>query len=530
MVSVLTIPELKAHDTSKAKVNPEEAHQWLSKLELPDTRGSLKQLYETLHESNRIVCKVESRFEMLEMYRQPVSAVAETVEQVLIESSTPLPGGHAQLADLMKRVIIEMTYGYKSIVLELAKNRRTSKQSDELCIAIHRSIRYLYLTLFQCALYYNSAPKGTWTELHSLFTYARKLDIQNKGVQDKLNTPRPKNSIAHVYQQALLFGLSDPYGKPVSVMIKIHRYLDFWASDTHVSSFTKPPSTRCQFIIDPRQDRPAQSYALNATPKKTKGLMLLDTRGITKTAHEHWRELHSNTYLEPTGLPEGIFDDSSADMLPHLISAWGIAPKRKHPRNAISGTYQLVVGIEASHYFVNGGGKLKVAFDESTQQQKPNGGDKYVTQNWLGENESSHGICLRVDLNKPAVIQVGVGEVVAFRLNRDQASWSAGLVRWVRLSDTILRVGLQKLGSSAQAIVVKLVDRNNSANEISKASIWIPKHERSQCAQSLVTPPGIYEDQRKLFIDDGKAVRMVRAINQLERSQHYEWFRYELLS
>ena len=528
MVSVLTIPEPKARSVSDAKVNPKETHQWLSKLALFDTQGSLKQLFETLHESNRIACKTESRFEMLEMYRQPVSSVAQTVEEVLSKSSTPLPGDHAQLADLMKRVIIEMAYGYKSIVLDRAKTHRTKKPNGEMCTAIHRSMGYLYLTLYYCALYYNSYPEGTWTELHSLYGYARKLDIHNESVQDKLNTSRPKNNIAHVYQQALLFGLSDPYGKPVPVIQKIHRYLDFWASDSHVRSFAKPPSKRCQFTIDPGQDRPAQSYALNAATKKSKNLMLLDTRGITKTAHQHWGELELDAHSEFTGLPDGFFDRNGADMLQCVISAWGIAPRRKQPRNAIAGIYQLVVGIDASHYFVNGGSRVEVVSNPSAPTA-PTGAGEYVTQNWLGENESSHGLCLRVDLNKPAVIQVRVGEVVAFRLNRDQASWSTGVVRWVRLTNTVLRVGLQKLGSSAQAIAVKPVNANTSNKSVLKNSIWIPKHELSQYSHSLVTPPGMYEDQRELFIDNGKVTRTVRAIKQLERSHHYEWFGYELV-
>ena len=529
MVSALTIPEPKARSMSKIKVSPKETHQWLSKLASLDAQGGLDQLFETLHESNRIVCKVEPRFEMLEMYREPVGSVAVAVEDVLCESSTPLPGDHAQLADLMKRVIIEMAYGYKSIVLELAKTRRNKKLNGEMCTAIHRSVRYLYLTLYYCALYYNSHPKGTWTELHSLFAYARKLDIHNDGVRDKLNASRPKNNIAHAYQQALLFGLSDPYGKPVPVIRKIHHYLDFWASDTHVGSFAKPPSKRCQFVIDPGQDRPAQSYALSTVSKKPKDLMLLDTRGITKTAHQHWRELEAGVHSEPTGLSDEFFDRDGADMLPCVISAWGVAPGRKQPRNAIAGTYQMVVGMDASHYFVNGSNRLQIASDQSVQLPTQSAAGEYVAQNWLGENESSHGMCLRVDLNRPAVIQVRVGEVVAFRLNRDQASWSAGLVRWVRLTNTILRVGLQKLGGSAQAIVVKPANANTGNESASKNSIWVPKHELSRYSQSLVTPPNTFKDQRKFFIDDGKVVRMIRAVKQLERSHHYEWFGYELL-
>ena len=538
MVSILAIPEQRSVNTNKMELKPSQTRQWLAKLPLLDTHDTLTSIFNALHELNRVTAKASTRLRLLELYRTPISFIGQNVEKMLSDSYVPHSEKHAKLAELCELVCIEMAYGYKSVVLDLAKGHRTSRPQGDLCTAIHRSIRYLTFTLYQSAIHYNSYPPGTWVEIHSLFKYGRKLGLERNPVKDALNQSKPKNDIGHVYKQALLFGLADCYRHPVNITGKIHRYLDRWASETEISTYAKPETTRCQFIIDPSQDRAAQPYADSPDLKKTKRLSLLDTRIITKTAHTQWHKLREGTEPKPTGLGDEFFDDSAQDMLERVVVAWGIAPRRRYPRNFIAGPYELAIGIHSSNYFLNGQRVLECVSEDTSRptagtyglhQVHKRGQQDYATQKWQGSDDSIHGLSLSVDLSKPAAIQVRVGEVVAVRPGREDADWSTAIVRWVRIIDTELRVGLQRLGAGAKSVAVKPADAEGS-EDFFKFSIQLPKHEVIQQKQSLITPPGVYRPKRHLIIDDGKATAKVEVVKPIERGRHYEWFEYELRS
>jgi hypothetical protein len=218
-------------------------------------------------------------------------------------------------------------------------------------------------------------------------------------------------------------------------------------------------------------------------------------------------------------------------------------PRRKHPRNAISGPYQLALGINACSFYLNGGFTFKGIADDNGRRNPSAATDPgdpqpdherepaqdYIKQNWLGADESIHGICMYVDLSRPAAILVRVGDVVAFRTNRGGANWSAGLIRWVRITETELRLGLQKLGAGCKAGAIRAVSNADINGGGFNSSISIPNHENIEQSQSLLTPPGTYQNSRRLMLDDGTAVRIVRAEKLIEHGLHYDWFEYEVM-
>ena len=541
MVSILAIPEQKSSNTVTVELKPAHTREWLARLPLLHEEDCLRQIFQALHEFNRVSVKPGARLRLLELYRTPLKFLGENIEKMLWDKYSPLSDRHGVLAELCRRVTIEMAYGYKSVVLDSATTLRSSRSNRDLSTAIHRSIRYLTHTLFNSAMCYNSYPAGTWMEIHSLFEYARKLRIQSNQVKDALNRARPKNDISHVYQQAILFGICDSYKQPVTITAKLHCYLDRWASSVEISRFRSVPTTRCQFVIDPAQDRPAQPYTEGLAAKRSKQLLLLDARVITRSAHDQWHRLRAGTSPSSSGLGDGFFDKCGIDMLERVVQAWGLAPRRKYPRNAISGPYQLALGINACNFYLNGARTFMGVADDSEHriqlatsgtfglQQVKKREEDHVKQHWQGANESKHGICIYVDLSRPAAILVRVGEVVAFRTNRGEARWSAGLVRWIRITDTELRAGVQKLGAGARAVATRFIENSGLPAGMYKNSVSVPKHEELEQAQSLLTPPGMYQKNRTMLIDDGAIIKKLHAGKLIERGPFYEWFEYELI-
>lgn len=542
MVSILAVPAQTNIASDRVELRPDHVRQWLAKLPLLDSEASLADIFDALYEFNRAPVKPAARLVLLELYRTPIKFITEAVERTLSGNYVPFPEKHARLAELCRLTAVEMAYGYKAVVVDLARGKRHARTGDDLCTALHRSIRYLATVVYQCAISYSSYPAGTWSEIHSLYSYARKLGLLTSPVRDALNQPKPDNSIAHAYNQALLFGLSDGYRNPIGTTGKIFRYLDRWASAAEVLPYAPPPTTRCQFIVDPEQDRPAWPYSEKVQLKKTKRLLLLDTRGITKTAHNQWRKLRSGSNPKSAGLGEDFYTDNGFDMLERAVLAWGIAPRRKYPRNSVSGMYQLVVGIDPTHHFLNGGRNFKCSSEErvgadqratvgtfGVEQMKTREVD-YTVQSWRGSDESIHGLCVCIDTAKTSKARVRVGELVGFRPDRGDARWSPAVVRWARITDQELRIGLQKLGSGAKVVAVKPIKPRVDNENLFQNSILLPELEGVRQEQSLVTPPGIYGPQRNLMVDDGTTLTMARAGKPLERRTGYDWFGFEVLN
>jgi hypothetical protein len=540
MVSILTVPEQKSSGAVTVALTPDDTREWLGKLVMAESEETLARIYHELHDLNRVPVKPEVRLRLLELYRAPVKFIVENIEAKLIDRNIPISKSQAMLGELCKRVMIEMAYGYKRVVLDLARSIRSFKPSKDLRITIHRSIYYLAQSVLHSALYYSIQPPGTWMEIHSLYNYARKFNLLQKPIRDALNQAKPKNSIAHVYQQAILFGVSSVYKQSVPVTGKLYRYLDRWASLVEVKDFDRAPTTRCQFVIEPEQDRPGHPFEKETAPKRTKSLLLLDARAITNVAHSQWNELASGSKPKSTGLGEEFFDGNGFEMLEQAIRAWGLAPRRQQPRNTISGPFQLVIGINGCVFCMNGEQAFATAAAASSREvpdttesnsrpTQPGVDEDPVRQNWTGVNESTHGICLSVDLGRPSSVLIRIGEVVAYRTNRGNARWSAGLVRWVCINDTELRTGIQQLGVDCRPAAINPIDVSDSSGADFKGGIFVPGGSGAKRFPSLVTPAGTYGSGRKLMVDDGKVTKTAQISKLLERSPHYDWFEFHLI-
>ena len=353
MALILAVPEQSRTVEAAASTELPVAREWLTALQRHEPESALHDIYEKLHALNRLQIDAQRRFQLLEMFRAPVQSLSNHISQKIAHGLLPLQDPEHNGAELVRAVAVEMAFGYKTVVLALASMRYPNRSSGALCYAIHRALWYLTSSLYQSALFYSPYPPGTWSEIHGLFAYGKDLELHDDAINDELNSTRKSSSIAHLYKHALLFGLSDPYQMPTVVTMKIHRYLHRWASTVILARFVTPPTTRCQFIIDPMEDRAPMPYARFQDAKKRKGLLLLDTRGITRLAHDQWRDLQAGDAPLSSGLDRGFFDYDGIAMLEKVVPAWGIGMTRESQREQRREPFELVLGVAAANFCVN---------------------------------------------------------------------------------------------------------------------------------------------------------------------------------
>jgi len=544
---VLAIPQQAADNNVIAETRPARARHWLSKLPLMDPGESLRQLYNGIYALNRVVVKAPTRLQLLELYRSPYQFVSEHTEKLLAQCYLPLPDKQLHMAELMLETAVEMAYGYKAVIMELAAGGwRGKRQLEDLCIAAQRAVRYLAETVYKANLFYSPVPAGTWKELHNLFLYTSSVRMADRKLRDPMNTKQPVSSVSHCYKQALLFGICDSGSLSVTAMGKIYRYLDQYAVNAEINPWQIPNSTRCQFVIDAAQDQAPQAYESGMTDEESKNLLLMDTREVTRIAHDQLQQLRTGVSPQAAGLDSEFLDTSATEMLERLVMSWGIAPKRRSFRSHNSGSYDLAVGLSTANYYLNGEKDFECISDDPVhyQQQilsgtfgaqkaaaaKPT--TEHAQQQATSVDRSDRGVRLTLDIATHENLHLRVGSILVAKRAATGAEqkWSVAIVRWMRQEESVLDVGLEFVGGDLKPVAVKPVSANSDEEQQFRQSILAPAHPDQELAQSLITPPGIFRPQRNLFLDNGEILLMVRTKRLHERSRDYEWFEYEELN
>ena len=111
MVSILAIPEQKSSNTVTVELKPAHTREWLARLPLLHEEDCLRQIFQALHEFNRVSVKPGARLRLLELYRTPLKFLGENIEKMLWDKYSPLSDRHGVLAELCRRVTMKWLTG-----------------------------------------------------------------------------------------------------------------------------------------------------------------------------------------------------------------------------------------------------------------------------------------------------------------------------------------------------------------------------------------------------------------------------------
>lgn len=531
----LAVPRQSRQPTSRTAARPAETREWIARLPLLDIREGLQQIHDALWGVNRTNLKVTQRLKLLDMYRSPLQIIRRQVEMRLTRGAAPLSDADLSMIESFRDCCVEMAYGYKVVILEIAQSRKR-RHLDELRLSMGRGIFYLEQTIYACALYRQAPPEGIWTEIHTIYQYAKQLGIAEEAIKDPIARARTSTSISLTYRRALLFGLSDPFHQSIPVMGRLLSFLRRHAQNAQLRSYSRPPTERCQFVIDPQSDYPARAYVKQGDTGPPKDAMLLDTVNLTRNAHDQLKRLTSAEHFD-VELDDEFKDDLGGKLLEEVVYAWGIIPRREEER-APGGEdgIEAMIGIEAVHYCLNGEKLLELSSTDNVEHivmtgtfhlhqiHRPPSRMEKITCSILDRAESGLRISIQYD-----AVEVGslrVGDILATR--EKSGVWTPALIRWMRCVDDTIQLGLKVLRHSSRPVAVKPV--STESQESFKESLALFPEEDETSLIQLITPPGLYRRQRNLLVDDGSTLLMTRSRTLIERSQTLEWFECETIN
>ncbi|MDA8365047.1 MAG: hypothetical protein M0Z84_14835 [Gammaproteobacteria bacterium] len=523
------------------KIDVAETERWIASLPVLNAAETSHRLFIALSALNRLPVDDRTRLQLLELYRRPVQVVGAEQQKRYLGLPVPLPQDGRLVAERVRQFQVELAHGYKRVALGLSENgQRDPEATAALAMAVQRAIRALTLALARSYELYAPGASGTWHEIHMLYRFTESQGITDTPVADELNTAGAYSSVGHAYKQALLFGLSDPHHLPAQLLQKIDRYLDVYASLAQLTGVTAALKPECQFLVDLENDRAGSTNIGDMSVIAGSRYRLLATVDLVRTMHQQLSALRNGERLQPDALGRDFYANRGAEMLTHLITSWGLHPKRHFPRTPKSGAKtEIVRGIANIGLSVNGG----TPFIQSTTQVGPQPARTEtegqtmeppviapvrtdIGEPWNLLDESAGGFSLESPVS-PGKRGIQVGELFAVHMAGRKAGWGIAVARWVRVAESgRIEIGAQRLAPSAVPVAIALNDAPESHFAL---ALRLPEIRPLRQAQTLITSCGSFKPQRMLILDDGYRTHRIRAVRLVNLTGSFEQFEFEFL-
>jgi len=525
---------------SDIELRPAHVQKLISELPMLNVVETSRKLFSMINVNNRIEIEDRVRLDLLELYRKPVHDLSIELQKQYIGQPLPMTERQKIAAEQNRQFQLEMAFGYKRLVLNSASPPATGVSfAPNTAMAIQRAIRHLAEVIAISYEIYSPYPVGAWQEIHALYRHAEDLGVTEVQLEDRLNKSLPATSVAHVYKQALLLDLADPYHLPARLTEKVQHYLDRWASLAVVLPATQTFDPTCQFLIDHTADHAGIAYTHQTLLEAPEQYRLLNTVELARLVHMHITTLMHGDRPDTDGLAETFFSEDVSDLLRRLINVWGMHPKRGFRRSPrTQDKMEAAIGINAINYWLNGGSRFVVSstFVGPMPGRTQIGQERKVLHieepdlefaKWDVLDESAGGFSLaRQGLIRT---RVRVGDLLAIRTPGAMNPWNLAAIRWARsASPSEIEIGVQRLAPTAEAVVIKLITDEGKESDFLPA-LRLPGVGALNQAPSLITHRGVFRPQREIYLDDGLHLYRLITTQTLEVTSAFERFQFQIL-
>ncbi|MCJ1883629.1 molecular chaperone [Pseudomonas sp. LA21] len=558
----LRVPTPTLESLSFCNATARDLKYWLDHLPKANLGETARQLYQGLIELNQLKLPVETRLQLLELFRPEVQFVCQHLERHFLNQSIVLDERPRKVANLCQALQNHLAIGYKLIVVREA-SRVSRERAQLLAASIQRAIRALCGPLIRASQLYCPVPEGLWLELHQLYQLARQHGLQKLSIRDSLALDPQGLTIEQAYLVALMLGSARCNQMRQHNIARLAEVLEGWSAQVHVQPASLPSSL---FVVAPLVDGPPRYRTLFAESDLPGG-MGIDPQPLVDLIKEYLLLLPENRKLARLKVPEGV----SVDLLQHLAAAWGDIAERTFQRTAGHGQLTVCIGMSALHYFLAGcqpfaevlkhsqtpdftaKAKAEVkdawanAFDaqqvkdwqpgmsleeiEYTPTTPAEGGraapeparENYPVFTLPIVNHSPGGYCLTWPKEIPSQLQAG--ELLGIQDAPDQG-WSIAVVRWIRqVRGGGTQMGIELIAPLAQPCGLQLLRKTDQGSQYLRA-LLLPEIAAISRPATVITPRLPFQEGNKVQINlhgDERRATLTRKVTATGSFTQFEY-------
>jgi hypothetical protein len=466
------------------ETRPKAVADWLDRLPFASPAETAQQLVTAVYALNRHPLGADERHALMALYRPVLLRAASSLEALLAESGVPPHAQQRQIGALLRELHIEHSIGYKQIILALTHRRFGRANPRRMAEVAARLMAALRDVQAACDLTHTPSPAGVWQDMHQLYAFSRQPDLAAHVADDA-----PPASLA--YCQALLLALADPPRMSHAELLHTRLYLEQFGGLAQLGS--APVSPR-GFAI--RTDDDAAPSHVVASPTDCR--LWLDTDALCRHLHETTIRLRTGETPRRIGLPAGMESELSQMLCKRLLKQWGASMQRAFRRFATPGSsVQIVAGVSAIHRLLDQVPQPPQldAEDADSLPIRDVGPVFYAGQvavnatDWTVSNDSAAGLALSGTPDAP--LNLKVGDPLALRADQ-AASWSLGVIRWVRMRDAReVELGVERLSPQIQPVWVRPMRGHRKASP--EPALFVPGLDALKQNDRLLLPRHLYQ-------------------------------------
>lgn len=505
---------------------------WFSQLPL-DPEQNVVRIQASLEEQNSKEMTVDDRLDLLECYREPVTQLLQDLQKHRVGLMLPLPRASLKTADLLRRLFQQYAQGYSVIIREITTSTGAIESDTDrarLMKACYGAILNFSQVLRCSYESYRMPPPGIWKVLHKVFRLALSREIETEEFDGYCGEPV---SISNEYKRTLLMGLSEPYQLPFRAVNLVFDRLQQWSTLAQLQFDTnKESSTGCLFIVDMKSDLPAAPCMSSGKIRDPARDLILDTSPLVNALNSQLQNLTSEAVTDH-GIE--VTDFELIETLKALITHWRVHPIRRGRRSASNNRWMVILGLtnicreladgaDPAKPNPNRGDPRQMLMGTFGQQQYINANSRILPHPWTTVDESANGVRFRVENSNG--VQVGVGELIAFRPAAGKSAWIVGVIRWAKESvDNTVDLGVYKLGEKTAPVEFRLASEKGQ-DETSKDyfGLFLPADASIKREQTLIIQSGLYGPKRQLWLRSKGKDYIVEASNLILAGRPFDWF------
>lgn len=526
----LTVPAPDYAENPNTITNIQQLRKWIDNLPYANPLGTGKLLLKSLSLLNRHPKTLSNRAQLMACYLTPFYNLIKSARS---QETARVRRSEAELYALTEKIIVEMTYGFKKAINETALKQKSWLRPANLSTLLYFALESLTLEMMFSFFEYHREPENVWREILQIYLLSERLGVSHEKINDPII---PEENLANIhisFKRILLIRLLDPFRLEQSEVWQVFDYLGWWGNKARITEI--PASIEKfsgRFQVDLYGLEKSRPIDPENPPEDTSHYLMLNITQLNVLVNKHMQSLDSGS-SEPIPGTEGLDKASMRRMFRHMLLAWHLQPKRRHPRQEHFEWLVTACGINDINHFLNEG-KLAASSQALQEEEsveildimRPNLPVRHSTFRWRQTNISESGVGLEMSPDDAKNLHVGQIVLTESEQVGGDEKWTAGVVRRLILRDNCTMVaGIQFIQGHISSAKIRPLAPGHAENSDFLSALMLDRG--NNIPGVLFTPRRVYQADREYIVEtaDGRTMHLI-ADKLLESTNHFERFEY----
>ncbi|WP_316366255.1 hypothetical protein [Candidatus Thiodiazotropha sp. CDECU1] len=514
------VPQADPFENPLVETDPALLGQWATALPFADQTQLAETVITSLSRLNRYPGQVKKRQELMEIYTTPCARLIHG--QAKRKSEAPL--------HLIRKVLLEMAYGYSHIANDCISNKANRKTLQRLNHAIYYAIKYFIYEYILACEDFDCRSGRVYRDVTRLMTYAEEQKIHKNQIEDADQAEPEYATIIHQYNRFILLLLLDPCHLQEGEPRLCFEYLNTLAGNALLTAPSPHTDITGHYVIDRLGEvSPYLFYPECLENLNQPRFTLFDLSPVSKLLHQKLRHMERSEEGKPQAIMKLTMQEAT-NLLARMLKSWHIRLKRDSERHPTSGQVMLWVGVDAIFTYLSGHSVSSQSPEDEIdmtqlgriQQEKSNSSYQFTA---IRTNQSRSGVALKIaknSINTPLV-----GELVLFSTHqqRQENEWKIGIVKRVLNSNgDLLDIGVQFILGKVEPITLRLTNQQQSSTPLKdRAGIFIDQGHTHR--SSLIVPKNFFVIGNEYRVEEMVPAPSVIPLQLLETTSRFERYR-----